>query len=588
VFDFNNSLPDAAKLLRVAKAAYDHTEADHLRKFDAYSKAQFNGRWRTKLLELNFQDWKVLQPENPIREMIQTYLTHVLGEEVAPDISPLALGDQGQATLREYRIRRLLDDIAYNDEHDAAIVDSMHSIGCTYFGIKAGQTAMRLNDQTLDPGEAFVARIPISSLVYDPNAPSWKRKAYMGHGYVASIDVMLENGIGNEKLIRSIPKIWDNDKYGSTAVHPWAQSGCRVDEYIEDQIPLWDFTFLYRGKRFRCTLPPFDGTNEFVVPPFEDMEIEKGPYNVLELGLSTGDGIALSPAMAMMDAHLIGKAMAGRLAWEGLNTRRKVVADQGDQAFVMKLLNPNDPDGVVFTNSQNVKEVVTGGMVKELLEAYYFMQGVRKTIGPNVQLAGGQDDPGDTATGTSLLAGNAGMAFTFWRNRINRWTAGNLERLSWSLDTETGKERYDFPMPNGQSVPIVWNSNTRDTSYNQFKYSIKPSVGSSMDPRQKLRSLFEIMGAIPAFMQSVLMMGGDTQAAINAIAHVSEMPELARILPTQSTMLIQQQLMQGLAIGAANVPGMGKMLGGPAAMRGGMSGQMDQRQSDYATGRVPA
>ena len=138
MFDFNNSLPDAAKLLRVAKAAYDHTEADHLRKFDAYSKAQFNGRWRTKLLELNFQDWKVLQPENPIREMIQTYLTHVLGEEVAPDISPLALGDQGQATLREYRIRRLLDDIAYNDEHDAAIVDSMHSIGCTYFGIKAG------------------------------------------------------------------------------------------------------------------------------------------------------------------------------------------------------------------------------------------------------------------------------------------------------------------------------------------------------------------------------------------------------------------------------------------------------------------
>lgn len=587
MFDFNDKLPNANKLLQAAKAAYDTPEAQHLRAFDTFSRRQCDGRWRSSMAQVITDEVETLEPENALREAVRTYITHLIGEEIAPEITPLAMGDHGQAILREYRMKRLLADMDYSSEREAAIIDAMHTIGILYFGIKAGQTLMRIGDSTIDPGQAFEARIPLSAFVYDPNVTLWRRKSYMGHAYSACVDAMLEAGIGNEKVISQIPRLWETDKYGGKAILPATLQSAKQEQFIEDEIALWDFTFKHRGRRYRCVLPPFDGVNEFVVAPFEDMEPEIGPYNILELNPSNGDGVCVSPAMALMDAHLVGKAMASRLAWEGLNTRRKVVAEQGDQAFAMKLLDANDPEGVIFANGQTVKEVTIGGMVKELLEAYGVMKTMRQTIGPNVELAGGQDDPSDSATGTSILAGNAGMAFGDMRKRIARWDGGNLERVSWSLDSEEGfEQQYDVPLPNGETVPIVWSGDTRDTSYNQFRYSTKPSTESSMDPRAQLRSLIEIMGVLPQFLQSVQLMGGDMRAAIDAVAHTAQNPHLSRILPTQSAQLIQQQLATGLAMQAQKMQMGGGSPGGYAPQRSGAAGQMDQRQSDYALTRA--
>lgn len=575
-------MPSAAKLLRFIKAVRDSRRSPtyHMAEFKKLAAEQIGGPWWKENQIIGTRTADRLRPYSPLGEMVRTYFPHLVGKSITPTVEPSGLGNRGEAKMLEYRMRQWADDSDFRRTDERVVMDAILAAGFYYVYRNVGGQAVADDTGTLDMGQPGVAWVGAESMVVDPYADDWDRGVGQGHYFEVDRQLLLAHGIGDPDLLRRIPNAWESNSENRQS--PKRENGSKnEDEYLDDKILLYEFCFHYLGRRFCCTLPPVDGPDEFVVEPYEIVDEPDGSrYVPCILSSLPGHLAPISPAMVMMDAHLAKAAAAAKLVQQIQETERKYAARPGNQDAVMRLMKPGG-DSVVFCDPESVKEFIRGGMVKELAEGFAFLEAIGTKIGPNIELAGGQSDPGESATASSILAGNAAVVMGWWKEEIERARTKVLRRVAAMLLQGNDRRTYEMPVGNGRSVPLIWDAATMDVSYDQFRYRLRTSTpDSGMDQRQRLLNLRDLLATLPAMLQVVVGMGGDPQKALRVISDMAAMPELDEILPSADAMQIQMQLFQMLAqTGQARPVGVGgqPMPGGavPAAGPETRTGQLN-------------
>lgn len=584
--------PDAQRLLSFIEAARvsPTSPLNHIRAFYTLAEQQTAGPWWKQTHSLGSRKALDRRPLNPLGEAVRTYHPHLMGETLVPIVEPSGLGDRGSAKLLEYRLRQWAEDAKYAVEDEKRVIDSILALGITYISRRDGGVAVATENGTLDMGQPSVQRISPKRMVVDPTPglDSWDNASAIGHWMPVDRQSLLAAGIGRAELLNSIPNVWENQEETRDIMGDQGSE----DEHLADTILLWELCFRWQGRLFCCTLPPVQGMNEFVVEPYELVNEPEGSRYVVTALNSLPDHLdPISPAMVIMDSHLAQAAIVAKLVEQIEELERKYVGEQGTQDTILRL---KERGGDAFLIAKGkIQEFIKGGMVKEALEAFAFLQGIGKQVGPNTDLLGGRDDPSDTATGSSILAGNGAFAMGFWARKINESRTKELRRVAALLLQGGDQRTFMMETPAGPK-PLIWDAENLDISYDQYRFRVKPTSGAgAMDPRMKLRSLFEMGTMLPGFMQFFCgMLQAEPQKVLRIVSDLSGMSELDEMLPTGDMQGLQQMLFQMLAQGGYARPAMGGGvsggMGGAAQLPHGPQTKVGQMNSDIATRQAPA
>lgn len=567
------SFPTVERVLDTVKTIYEGQLHRHWREFHATASRHIAGPWHKNVPGLFSRAWTDRQVINPVGEMYRTYLPHVLGDSIEPVVEPSGVGNRGDAKMLEFRMRQWVDDDNYAQTDERIVQSSMIGMGISYINRREGGELLKCDDDTVDLGAPFVQHIPVRNFVADPHAAGdFDYAEIIGHWYPCDRQAMLEAGIGDAAVLEDLPNIWDLEgTEGGRFFSGPEMRRTREQEYIQDTVLLWDICLKYRGRAFCMTLPPLGGKTQPVVKPYELVDEPEGSrYVVTRLDTIPDSLTPLSPAMVMMEAHL-AKVMTANKATKMIEElERKWIAKPGKQKEAMRLTS-RDGQPVVFGDPDSIKEFIIGGLVKECAEAYSFLNALGEKIGPNVSLAQGSGDPGESATASNILAGNAAIIMRSWAKKINAGREKTMRRVAALLLASGDRREIPFPLPDGTQTTLVWDAASMDISYDLFKYKIRPiNEAGAMTQRERTRSLFELMGQIPGMVQMVMAYGSNPVEAVQIVSDLAGMPELARILtngngPQLNAQLLQfltqhGQARQGGAAGAGpQLPGQGPM-----------------------------
>jgi hypothetical protein len=285
--------------------------------------------------------------------------------------------------------------------------------------------------------------------------------------------------------------------------------------------------------------------------------------------------------MAMLDAHHYALDIARKAVEQIQTLRRRHVVQRGSQ--IEKAMNePGDEKYIAGDPKEAPAEVIEGGLTEEAVQAYAFLERLGSTFGPNIELVGGKGSPEDTAAGTSLLAGQGAIVLGRWTKAVLNARAECVKRVAAIVSADEEAQTLAMPLPDGSVAGLVWPPPT-DLSYQRYRFRVSPTGGSAgMDPRARLRSLFELFAGIRGIAEFLVMLGQDPSEAFKAIADMSAMPEIKRLLPTQAGLMQDMQMVQQLVQGGQ------LQIGGTVTPPGqGPQTQRGQVVSDQAR-RVPA
>lgn len=580
------SMPTAARLMRFIRAASDSADSPvrQLADFVKVARAEYAGPWWGRALSVK-RDHKTLRPYSMLGEMMRTYHPHLMGDAIMPVVEPMAMGNRGDANMLQMRLRRWVDDTAYADTDERVVMDALFGIGVQYVARNSGGPVFSDGNQDIDTGTPIVLRVPIHRMVVAPNADTWDTAEGIGHKYEADRGAMLEMGVGNPDVLGKLPAAWERSANMNHEQEPKYNDSGAGDQYLQDNVMLYELCFMHGGRRFCCTLPACDGIDDFVVEPYEITDEPEGSrYVITALNQVNDHLMPLSPAMCIMDAHLAMSNTVGKLMEQIETLKRKFIFKQGQQQLVMKVMDTKGDDWIAG-DPDAFKEQVIGGMVKELVEGYQFLEMIGKKVGPNVDVLSGQAGmASESATSTSVRAGNGAVVMGYWKRKIDTGRTAVMRRVASMLTKSYERMDFEVPIGNGMTLPLVWEPARMQLSHDQFKYRVKPSSNmAGMDARAKLRSMAELFQAIPGMVQVAVGLGGDPGKVIRILSDLSETPELDEILPNADTQSIQRLLLQQMSGDGTLAPsGQGGQLPNPGPMT-----RVGQLNSD-ASRAVPA
>ena len=582
----------ATRLLEFARHCNTTPRIKHARAFYAMAQKEVAGPWWGDC-PTSARAWDVKRPVNSLGNAIRTYCPHLLGDRIDPIIEPAGIGTRGSAKMLEMRLRQWADDSGYNEEDEQGVIDALLYMAVWYIGRRDGGQGLAIDDTTVDVGHPFVQRIGLDNFVYDPNTNDLNRGTLCGHYYDVDRQAMLEAGIGDEKTLKDLPNVWDANSREDGGSGDSTEEGSRTraeEEYLDDRVGLWDLCYMHRGRRFCCTVGPFNGGTDFVVKPYELVDEPEGwRYVTCGLDRMPGRTTPVSPAMTLMDYHLAREGVICKLVKEIEELDRTYVVKPGAQALAMKLTTPRaeGESRYIAGDPNNIKEMVQGGMTEEAIAAFGLLTAMGKENGPNVDVLGGQDgEASESATSTSIRAGNGAIVMGRWKSKVNEARTKIMRRVAAML--LQGGDRRTLVVKNpatGSEIPVEWDASTFDLSYDQFKYKVKlTSATAGMDPRAKLRSIIELYTqAIPAAVQTSMMLGQDPSKAIRILSDISGFAELDELIPTADGEALKASILQwmmGRGQAAAWGVGMGGM--GPPGL--GPATKVGQLNSDGARG----
>lgn len=542
-------LPDAGRLGKFIQAAHTSKELSARRSHRSEIMRAIRGRHWDGVRADDANE----EPVNPLLSMFQTYLGHLLND-ATPVVEPGIAGTRGDAEMVQLLLRQAIEDTEYAQDDAEQVADSVLGEGIMYIARSSSMTPTTVGEEQVDEGYPSTARIGIDDFFMDPNASRPRAAAGLGHQMLCDRQQMLDAGIGDREVLEGLDSITEQTSNPSTKGSS-TQEGDRQaidDELLSDVIRLWEINFRHRGRWYAATLSSGDASARFVVKPYPIGELEPEGHRYIITNLSKIPGFmwGVSPALALLDSHRARQEAARRCSSEIRELARRYVATHGNEKAVEGLMSKRTPpNGVVFSPDGKIAEFIKGGLYEQAVEAFTFLESLGRSFGPNVDQLGGKDDPGDSATASSILAGNGATILASWRSAIDTGRSEGLRRMAAILTSSQMDRRLSIPGPFGEPIPMLWLATQRRLSWDHFRYSVAPrSTDTNLDANMRLRRLFEILTTVPNVLASITQLGGDPQVALRAIATLSERPEIAEIWPSQDRdkvrAAVQQMLLQ--------------------------------------------
>jgi len=595
------------RVLDVLKRAYDGQRARAHRAVYYAARDEFAGPWHGSSHDpksrwaLGVKNLPFTAPVNRMSEMVEAYLPNLTGTNIKSTLIPHRTQLKAWALMRELRINQVIrtTDLAQTDE--AVVQDAVLSGRGTYLvGINAGTDVLQVSgalSDKIEPNTPFIVRVPPSNMILDPTAGSDQTRAqFAAHIYTVQRDLAMERAqeLGlNPDLIDQLPCVEDA---GSRMIDDpaFTETTQNADDWLFDHVCLIDVIMYSGSKAYKATLPPWGGPEFWLSDPVEWSGADKGRYEHMTLRKVNDRVEPKSPAQDLMDMHLACAAAAGKMVRQILKTGRRYLYHPDQEDAAIDIQNGGEDELIKSESPSVIAELEVGGLIDQMLPAYEWLTGEAEQTTINPKTATGRSDFSRTATGSAIVAGKADKVLGSIRNKREEALNAVIRRIGMALDEGDDRTRVlqRMYLIGGRSIPVElqYDPSRREGAYDQFDYETLVSTVASMEPRQRQLGITELIGVMPRFIQSVVLMGGDVSAAMRLLQRAYEQPELGQIFNTPDVVM-QETILKNLApdVLASGPVGMQRSgsRGGSGAGGGGAQGQTAQVQSDYSR-RVPA
>lgn len=512
---------------------------------ESYSKilAEFRGRWWNRVGDIEKR-----YPRNPIAQQAGVYLPALTGRRMHVRAIGYGAGMEVEEELKGLMLTRALQRMRYPMTDRRIVQAAMFSgLGCAKIGVMASRQAVSVGDRALDPGEFFVKYVSPYRLGIDPTAGDIRQAMQIGDEYlidraalIADIEQQAQGGDGELKKaidrLMALKPVGD-DGGGSDVIgikKPTRDNTpgdlCRVvDVCIYDK----------EGPRVGM-LPPIGGDEAYIFEPTPAPVPDRGIYELLTLIDVPESAIGMGPSQQIMEIALTLRDAASKLDRQIRDTKRNF-GYSTDEEEIEELRDAPNEQWIRFSGTPPV-EIKSGGMTPELEAATRMMDEMLNESAASLQLTGGKEDIGKTATGTAILDARANAQFSDMRESCQEFRARICEVLSWFDDHAVEPQNVATIGPGG-AVDLTVPPN-RTFTYDQFCYEVDTVTAQTLDPTTRIARTSEAIQAIGATAQIVAALGGDVRELVSTLGRASGDPAMRRIFPNNGGALMQQMQQQ--------------------------------------------
>jgi hypothetical protein len=492
-------------------------------------------------------DFERLLPINMIRMAIDTYSRKLSSSNPSVLVSTTTPGLKPKAYELQLAVDHVLREIKFQRSLRKCVKSALVMMGIMKVGLTDAPMGESLSIYH-DSGQPFSDNVLFGNWVHDFNARDMDEWEFCGDKYRVPLDDVKNNPafMNTENLQPSDRTIFnDGDEYSTdeTRIETITQGfgDLNGEEYI-DHVELWDI-WLPR-ENLIVTLPSV-GDKPLMIREWDGPE--RGPYHILSFGEIPGNVIPTGAVAPMFDIHDLLNRLMVKVGDQAERQKTIYFATQASAADGSAATKINSEDGdVISTNNTNdVREMRSGGVDQQLLATVGWLRNLSSYVGGNLDVLAGTSSQADTATQEKLLVQQSSGMMDDFRQTVETFVGEVVTDIAWY--TYTNPE-LEIPIlkstPRGSfAMPKMWGPEDREANFFEYAFKITPYSTSAKSPQDKVQVL-------SAFVrQEVLPM---EQAGMNARAGVQfDVPEYYR---TMANLLDAPELNSFLKINGGQLP----------------------------------
>lgn len=559
---------DATRIGRAANLGFRELDKD--RKFFEMACEEFAGPWYRKTHLPGARLWYEKRPINLLSQMVEIYLSNLVGSTHRVRLKPKALGKRGHALVRSRQLNQKAEKMNLHKIHRRVVQDMLlGGIGYFFSGLRAGSDLYSVDGEMKDPGEWFVTRVSPGDVTRDPDSRDPDEDQFIGHRYRFNRQAALDTGVGKKDVIMALADLGTGaDAKDQTA--PAANRSAATDR-LNDLVEAWHMVLWDGTRTLQCVIGgDLASSCKFIIEPHEYEGPERGPYEMMYLTEMNNQTSPIPVAARLMDLHQ-ALANAGTMAVDQiLETDRKLVVKPEGKELANDL--DNRMKRTILGDPELAKEFTRGGMLPQMMPGIELLLGLAANEGLSLQQTGGSQSAAGSATEASILAGRASVMLTSAKGKVNT-ALGNVYRRGscWLDRDEITTAVYGERLPGGSSLELRWDPAMRDMDYSEFDYDIEIEDTDAIDPNmEKVRTL-ELMSKLPGIVAGIAQTMGNPAAAIRILSDSFNKPELDEIWTNPEAMAAEQAIQAQTAQPSP-----------PVGATDAKEQPDDQRQSDYS------
>lgn len=539
-----------------------------------------------------------------------------------PSVVPVG-GNQVKARFADLdfdaeMLKAALDDdderLRVRDRDVACFIDAVAGgLSVVRSGLRLGPDAMATDDGAANMGELFETEIDLDDYTTDHTARRWSQRSWDAVRYTATredligffgkpdlSDDPMQPGYAHPNLATPeeadamIRKALSDARKTGTGqarvsdlggvIGPGAEPG--RDKVVE-RIELWDF-FAYRGGECfiftmvsNATADYPDGDKFLAVRKWRGMG--ESPLSVLSFIPLPGLLMPLSLAQTQRELAVVVDLLANKMIHQTLNTKQNTIFAPAARDTMMAVKRSAE-DEAIEGDPTKIRTVKTGGLIPEVWAGLQGLIGLWSDKGGGLRQASGLDGGDDTATAFAGRMGQVRGWLAFLRSRMDDFRSERLRHRAFFRITDP---RFSIVRPlileSGDTINIRYDQSIRNGDFDSFNFQVESTSTEDMDPRQRARTLIEVLqGPVPALMQMVaqgLMTPDGAYAVMCDLARDLDLPSLHKIIPDAKRMA---SMAQAYAIRGTLPTFTGQPQQQPATLSAGQMTQAAELQSQIA------
>jgi hypothetical protein len=542
----------------------------------------------------------VRRPVNLIAQYVFTLVPSLINQNPRHNVTSRLVSLGATAELLGMSLDQLWDQLNALHTMQNLIVDSLLSpCGIAKVGQRAGSEMVKVDDRDVPRGAPYFARIDFDDYAIDPAAREPGDAFWEGHRYRMPRYVAQSCGLFDPDLITKLPKLGDESTRNSALTEELSLSNDNSRFDLQDMIELWDLAVYAQDATYICTVPNPESQAMLLNAGGEPIPYEgadRSPYLRLDYYTVPNNAVPLCPAMAWNDLHEAADKVYARMIRQALRSKNVFAYNKSKSDDALQLQAAADGDAVAVDDVETLKAMPIGGIMGDMYQFLDSLQGHWNNIAGNMQLLGGQEVQGDTATANQIVAGRAQVRVKFMQDRVKAFCDKLAAKLGYMLIKDPLiKIPQTYRVPGGDKIQLPYDAATREGDFCDFDFKIHQTTLNGMDPAVVMQQRIAMLQSLAQFLPFAQVINlsalarqmgqqigwDDMDAVIQDPAHQQMLQMLLPPMPSslqqtammtqipQMQMQAQMQAMQQQAAGQGGPPGQGPPQGQRPPPRGG-------------------
>lgn len=372
----------------------------------------------------------------------------------------------------------------------AGIVDAFFGFGIFKTALKRSNRFITVDDTRIDTGQAYVGRVDLDDLVFDPCSIEYlfTDASFLGNRVRVSRQTLLDLDDVNTGIVERLPNVLES---GSTKDRPISELSELTKfggEYaaVKDLV---DVIELWVPEHETMVLLP-DPFQLEVNEPIREVDYhgpEEGPFEFLSFSQPVPNNpFPIAPISVWIDLYNVTNDIFRKGAEQALSQKDVGVYDPANAEMAERMVEARNGDMIAGDpNSINIKSI--GGINPDNSGYMNVAQSWFNYMAGNPDMLAGLQSDTETATQAQILQGNANIVIADARDIIEDMTGEIGKRLAWYIVDEPLDTRFE------------------KEDWLEFSYRVVPKSMIRLDPNIRVRRTQELfINIIPALAQTTM------------------------------------------------------------------------------------